>query len=109
MKNTARVVGWVCFGIAAVIYLFATCYFGFSFEGAIADYKAGETAGLGILFFAFAVFGSITYFVAAAVSAVGLLVANVKRGERKFFFAPIIPLALTVLTWVIFVSVGLSF
>lgn len=107
MKNTGRIIGWICFGIAAVVYLIVTCYFGIGFADATADNKEGETLGLGVVLIIFLVFGSIAYLVDAVVSIIGTIAANVKRGERKFFFAPIITLALSVLTWVIFVIIGL--
>lgn len=106
MKNTARIIGWVCFLIATAVYLLATCYFGNGFASAIAAYKSGEPIGLGAVFLIFVVVGSIVYAVDAVISIIGAFVANVKRGERKFFFAPIITLALSVLTWIVFISIG---
>lgn len=61
--------------------------------------------GLAVVFLVFLVFGSLAYAVGAGVSIIGIIVANVKRGEKKFFFAPVISLVLSVLTWLIFVLI----
>lgn len=105
MKNAARIIGWVCFAIAAVIYLIVTVYFGLAFAEVIAENNLGEGVGLAVVFLVFLVFGSLAYAVGAGVSIIGIIVANVKRGEKKFFFAPVITLVLSVLTWLIFVLI----
>lgn len=105
VKNTAPIIGWVCFAIAAVIYLIATVYFGLAFAEVIAENNLGEGVGRAVVFLVFLVAGSLVYAVDAGVSIIGFIVANVKRGEKKFFFAPIITLVLSVLTWLIFVLI----
>lgn len=109
MKNTARIIGWICFAIASAVYLIATCYFAIGFASAIADYLSGETVGIGVVFLVFLIIGSIVYAAVAAISMIGAIVANVRRRERKLFFAPMIPLILSVLTWMIFFLLGICF
>ncbi len=106
MKNTAYKIGWICFIAATAVYLIATCCFGYGFLSTGADYRAGESVGYVALFLLFMIYGSIAYAVAAVISIIGAIVANVKRGERKFFFAPVIILVLSVLTWCVFFFLG---
>lgn len=106
MKRKGRIIGWIFFGLAAVVYFIATFYFGIVFGEVIADYESGETAGLAAVFLIFLIFGSSAYIVSIAFSIIGTLVANIRRGEQKFFFAPIITLGLSVLTWIIFLLIG---
>lgn len=108
MKNKARVIGWVCFWIALIVYAAATCYFGIGFADAIAAYKSGESLGFATWLLLFMVFGSIAYAVSTVVSIIGALAANIKRGENKFFFVPVITFALSVLTWIVFYLIGIS-
>lgn len=107
MKDKTRIIiGWICFVISSVIYLIVTCCFGVEFAKAIADYNSGEALELAALLIIFLLFGSIAYAVNIIVSVIGAIVANVKRGERKFFFAPIIPFVFSILTWIIFILVA---
>lgn len=107
MKNTARMIGWICFGIASAVYFIATCYFVIGFASAISDYISGETVGIDVVFLVFLIVGSIVYAADAAISIVGAIIANLRRNERKFFFAPIITLVLSILTWMIFFLLGI--
>lgn len=107
MKDKTRIIiGWISFVISSLIYIIATCYFGIAFGKAIADYNSGETLGLGIMKLLFLLGGSVVYGVIVIISFIGVMIANDMRGERKFFFAPIIPFVFLILTWIIFILVA---
>ncbi len=85
------------FGLATTINIITTIICGMFFGS-----NTHEQEGVEIIFFLIFVYECIAYFACFVLSMIGTLIANLKRGERKIFFSPIIMLLLSVVTCIIF-------
>lgn len=99
--RTRLMAGKILFWITMVVFIITTIFFAVTFASTLSS-----SGGMAVLLIFFLMFGSIAYGVCLLLSIIATVVINVKRGEQKLFYAPIITLTLSVVTWSIFLLIS---